>query len=78
MNSRQHSEVRCGVGVEGGPFGRGCKGGVREFGFPGSSFQEVSKFQDFGNTNSTVSPQPHGGFRSNLNHPCRLRPGVSG
>ena len=70
--------MRYGGGAEGEPLGRGCKGGVRQFGFPGSSFQEVSEFQDSENTDSAVSSQPLGGFRSNLNRPCRSGSGVCG
>jgi hypothetical protein len=67
-----------GGAAEGEQLGRGCKGGVKQFGFPGSSFQEVSVFRDSEDTNSAVSPQPLGGFRSNLNRPCRLRSGMRG
>ena len=70
--------MRYGGGAEVERLGRGGKGGVRQFGFPGSSFQEVSMFLDSEDTNSTVSPQPLGGFRPNLNRPCRLSSGVCG
>ena len=67
-----------GGGAEGELLGRGGKRGVREFCFPGSSFQEVSVFQDSEDTGSAVSPQLLGGFCPNLNRPCRLRVGVCG